>query len=125
MLYDYALKAGGEEYAELVSLAYRQVCAAHKLVVDKNGELLYISKRLLKRLCRDGRRQLSSTPMFLIFNPELVFAMMRPIFKYAASDAWPFDFAPHDAGQYPFVNGQVYSNGTDPRWQMPVEECAT
>lgn len=124
MLYDYALKAGGEEYAELVSLAYRQVCAAHKLVVDKNGELLYISKECFSNGCAATVDvSYPSTPMFLIFNPELVFAMMRPIFKYAASDAWPFDFAPHDAGQYPLVNGQVYSNGTDPRWQMPVEEC--
>lgn len=48
---------------------------------------------------------------------------MRPIFKYANSDVWPFDFAPHDAGQYPLLNGQVYSHGTRPEWQMPIEEC--
>ena len=35
-----AQKAGGEKYAELLSLAYRQVCAAHKLVLDKDGNIL-------------------------------------------------------------------------------------
>lgn len=45
------------------------------------------------------------------------------MFRYAQSEQWPFDFAPHDAGQYPLLNGQVYSNGTDPKHQMPVEEC--
>ena len=124
MLYEDALRAGGEDYAEMLSLAYRQVCAAHKLVVDKNGELLYISKECFSNGCAATVDvSYPSTPMFLIYNPELVNAMMRPIFKYASSDVWPFDFAPHDAGQSPLLNGQVYSNGTDPRWQMPVEEC--
>lgn len=123
-LYQDAFNAGGEEYAEMLSLAYRQVCAAHKLVLDKDGELLYISKECFSNGCAATVDvSYPSTPMFLIYNPELVNAMMRPIFKYANSDVWPFDFAPHDAGQYPLVNGQVYSNGTDPRWQMPVEEC--
>lgn len=123
-LYNDACKAGGEEYAELLSLAYRQVCAAHKLVLDKDGELLYISKECFSNGCAATVDvSYPSIPMFLIYNPELVNAMARPIFKYANSGKWPFDFAPHDAGQYPLVNGQVYSNGTDPRWQMPVEEC--
>ena len=43
-LYDDAFEAGGEKYAEMLSLAYRQVIAAHKLVLDENGEILYISK---------------------------------------------------------------------------------
>ena len=47
---------------------------------------------------------------------------MRPIYRVARSDAWQFDFAPHDAGQYPHVNGQVYA-GNHIDGQMPVEEC--
>jgi hypothetical protein len=60
--------------------------------------------------------------MFLLYNPELVKGMLRPIYKYALSDAWEFDFAPHDAGQYPLVNGQVYGEN-QLKYQMPVEEC--
>lgn len=123
-LYAEALEAGGEEYAELLSLAYRQVCAGHKLVLDEDNELLYISKECFSNGCAATVDvSYPSCPMLLIYNPELVNALMRPIFKYTLSGKWPFDFAPHDAGQYPLVNGQVYSNGTDPRWQMPVEEC--
>ena len=52
--------------------------------------------------------------------------MMRPIYKYAASDEWTkelkYDFAPHDAGRYPLLNGQVYGNNRIEK-QMPVEEC--
>ena len=43
-MYADALAAGGDKYAELLSLAYRQVIAAHKLVLDENGDILYISK---------------------------------------------------------------------------------
>jgi hypothetical protein len=38
-----AVRAGGEKYAELLLLAMRQTIGAHKLVLDKNGELLFIS----------------------------------------------------------------------------------
>jgi hypothetical protein len=47
---------------------------------------------------------------------------MRPIFKYASSEAWTFEFAPHDVGQYPLANGQVYSENAL-EGQMPIEEC--
>ena len=122
-LFARAVRAGGEHYAELLELAWRQVLAAHKLVLDENGEILYISKECFSNGCAATVDvSYPSMPLFLLFAPELVRGMMRPIFRYAA-DPWPFDFAPHDAGQYPLLNGQVYSGGTDPKSQMPVEEC--
>ncbi len=125
-LYCDALKAGGEKYAELLSLAYRQVIAAHKLVLDENGDILFISKECYSNGCAATVDvSYPSTPMFLIYNPELVKGMMRPVYKFAQSDAWKFDFAPHDLGQYPLLNGQVYANNQEDieKWQMPVEEC--
>ena len=121
-----AFAAGGEEYAELLSLAYRQVMAAHKLVLDKNGEILFISKECFSNGCAATVDvSYPSIPMFLIYNPELIKGMMRPVYRFARSDAWTFDFAPHDVGQYPLVNGQVYANNQKDilKWQMPVEEC--
>ncbi len=125
-LYDDAFAAGGEEYAELLSLAYRQVIAGHKLVLDENGEILYISKECNSNGCAATVDvSYPSTPMYLLYNPELVKGMMRPVYKFALSDMWNFDFAPHDVGQYPLLNGQVYANNQKDilKWQMPVEEC--
>lgn len=123
-LFAEAAESGNEKYAELVSLAYRQAAAAHKIVADTNGDVLFISKENFSNGCAATVDvTYPSIPQFLIYNPELVKGMLRPIFKYAATDIWHYDFAPHDAGQYPLVNGQVYSHGTCPTWQMPVEEC--
>ena len=122
-LWEDAEKCGGEKYAELLSLAYRQVCAAHKLVLDGEGNLLYISKECFSNGCAATVDvSYPSIPMFLLYNSELVEGMMRPIFKYARSEGWSFDFAPHDAGCYPHVNGQVYCDNRL-EGQMPVEEC--
>lgn len=119
-----AVEAGGEEYAQLLELSYRQVLAAHKLAVDPEGKLLYVSKECFSGgFAATADVSYPSIPLFLLYRPELVEGMMRPILRYAGSPRWPYEFAPHDAGRYPILNGQLYSRGTDPRWQMPVEEC--
>ena len=118
-----AVRAGGEKYAEILELAYRQVIAAHKLVLDTEGNLLFISKECFSNGCAATVDvSYPSTPLFLIYNPELVKAMLRPIYKYTRSEAWIYDFAPHDAGCYPLLNGQVYGDNAL-SMQMPVEEC--
>ncbi len=122
-LYKDAVNAGGEKYAELLLLSYRQVMAAHKLVLDEDGGILYVSKECNSNGCAvTVDVSYPSTPLFLLYNPELVKGMMRPIYKYAESDEWTFNFAPHDVGQYPLVNGQVYGENKL-KYQMPVEEC--
>ncbi len=118
-----AVRAGGEKYAEILELALRQAIAAHKLVLDEDGKVLFISKECYSNGCAATVDvSYPSIPLFLIYNPELVKGMMRPIYKYAQSDEWIYDFAPHDAGQYPIVNGQVYGDNKR-EYQMPVEEC--
>ena len=118
-----AAEAGSEQYAELLALAYRQVMAAHKLAVDENGTNLFVSKECFSNGCAATVDvTYPSAPMFLYYNPELLKGMLRPVFRYARTEAWKFDFAPHDVGQYPLVNGQVYGNN-ELKYQMPVEEC--
>jgi len=119
--------AGGSAYAAITALAYRQAIAAHKMIADENGEVVFLSKECFSNGCI-GTVDVSypSIPLFLLLCPELVRGMLRPVFKFAASPVWPYDFAPHDVGQYPLATGQVYGldNG---RYvlesQMPVEEC--
>ncbi len=118
-----AIEKGGEEYAELLLLAYRQVMAAHKLVVDKNGNNLYVSKECFSNGCAATVDvTYPSAPLYLLYNPELLKGMLRPVFHYASTDEWKYDFAPHDVGQYPILNGQVYAENRL-EYQMPVEEC--
>ena len=126
-MYTDAVKAGGEKYAEILQLAVRQTIGAHKAVVDENGEILFISKECYSNGCAATVDvSYPSIPFFLLYNPELVKGMMRPIYKFARSDAWKFDFAPHDAGRYPAVDGQRYGLKEGVllfEKQMPVEEC--
>ena len=128
-LYEKALASGGVKYAELLTLAYRQVIAAHKLVLDTEGEVLFISKECFSNGCAATVDvSYPSIPLFLVYNPELVRGMMRPIYRFAADARWKYDFAPHDAGQYPLVEGQVYGLNRETgellfAKQMPVEEC--
>jgi hypothetical protein len=122
-LYQEAEACGGEEYAELLALAYRQSIAAHKLCKGPKDELLFISKECFSNGCAATVDvSYPSAPLFLIYNPEFVKGMLRPIFRYASSPEWPFEFAPHDAGQYPLLNGQVYGEN-QLEYQMPIEEC--
>lgn len=112
-----------EEYEFITSLAYRQAIAAHKLVEDKEGNLLFLSKENDSNGCI-GTLDVTypSIPLFLAYNPELVKGMLKPIIKYAKSEQWPYDFTPHDVGRYPIANGQVYKEN-QLEFQMPVEEA--
>lgn len=127
-----AVEKGSEKYAEMLMLAMRQVMAAHKLVVDKNGNNLYISKECYSNGCTATVDvTYPSSPLFLLYNTELLKGMMRPVMNYAESEEWAADFAPHDVGVYPMVEGQVYGVSRDSsgkatidfKYQMPVEEC--
>ena len=127
-LYSKATEAGGEKYADLVSLAYRQTIASHKLITDLDGNLIFICKE-----CLSGGHSATvdvtypSSPFMLLYNVELLKAALRPIFKFAATEKWKYDFAPHDIGTYPIVGQQRYGLREGGihllEMQMPVEEC--
>ena len=104
-----AYEIGGDDYALVVCASYRQSVAAHKLVQDVDGGALFISKENDSNGCAATVDiTYPSLPLFLLYNPELVRGMLRPIFKFARMPVWKYDFAPHDVGRYPVLNGQIY-----------------
>jgi hypothetical protein len=113
-----ATEAGGEKYAKICALAYRECAAACGLAADANGQPLFFTKE------NTSNGDIATVdvffpmdPQWIFFSPTLAKATLVPILSYASSWHWKFPNAPHDLGTYPIAKG------TDDGGEgMPVEE---
>ena len=108
------LESYDEGYKLLCIASFRQSIAAHALVETKDKELLFLSKECHSNGCiATVDITYPSMPLYLLYNPELVTAMTRPIYKFSRMPIWKFPYAPHDAGTFPYCLGQTYALKAD------------
>jgi hypothetical protein len=120
--------AGGQDYARMASLAYRESFAAQDLAADYDGTPLSFPKENSSCGCVSTVDVIyPAAPILLLFNTTLLKASMTPVMAYAETYHWPFRWAPHDLGIYPHANGHDYPANVDldsVEGHMPVEESA-
>jgi len=111
-------QVGGDRYAQICALAYRECIAACGLAADANNQPLFFTKE------NTSNGDIATVdvffpmdPIWVFLSPSLAKATLVPILSYAASSHWKFPNAPHDLGTYP------NAHGTDDGGEgMPVEE---
>jgi hypothetical protein len=112
-------RVGGEQYATVAALAYRQALGANKLAIGPDGRPLMFLKEISSCGCAQTADVIyPESPVLLLLNPRLLEDSLIPLLDYAQLEQWPYPYAPHDLGTYPIDNGRE----ADKMESMPVEE---
>ena len=111
-------RLGGERYAKIVALSYRQCVAACGLAADANKQpLLFTKENTSNGDIATVDVFFPMDPIWVFLSPSLAKASLVHVLMYSASPHWKFPNAPHDLGTYPIVAGR-----DDGGEGMPVEE---
>ncbi len=116
-------RAGGELYARMGALAYRQALAGCGYSADARGMLMIWAKENSSNGCIATTDVFfPAAPQFLLMGSAYAKGLVAPVLVYSTSSDWKHPFAPHDIGVYPRADGQVYGVGGSDAGMMPVEE---
>lgn len=112
--------SGSEDYADIVSLAARQIMGATSFSGIPDDPILFI-----KEISSNGNFQtidimFPASPFFLYTNPRWLAYMLEPTIEHTLSGQYPNKYTMHDLGAH-FPNATGHPDGNDER--MPVEEC--
>jgi hypothetical protein len=113
-----ARRIGGDSYANIVALAYRQAWAGCGIAADSHKQpLLFTKENTSNGDIATVDVIFPMAPIWVLLSPSLAKASLVSNLMYAASSHWKFPNAPHDLGTYPVVTGR-----DDGGEGMPVEE---
>jgi hypothetical protein len=123
-LIDTLTKAGGDQYATIASLAYRQVVGATVLTWNAQKQDYW---GFMKEISSDGDVSTvdviyPASPFFVMLGPEILRRTIIPVLEYAMNYTdvqYDLPWAPHHLGAWPVCDL--------PSWyqeQMPMEESA-
>ena len=95
-------KVGGEKYAKITALSYRECVAANGLAADANGQpLLFTKENTSNGDIATVDVFFPMDPIWIFLSPSLAKASLVHVLMYSASSHWKFPNAPHDLGTYP------------------------
>lgn len=107
-LFETKLAAGyGNGYLTALYGSYRQAVAGVKIIGEDDGYVVLNKASSRGGFAADLSITYAAAPMILTFNPTFLKGMLKPLFEFARMKAWQFDFAPSDAGLYPYATGQI------------------
>ncbi|KAL4736467.1 DUF1793-domain-containing protein [Aspergillus similis] len=120
-----AAVAGGNKYADIVSLSARQAWGGIDLTIpsdslDKTEVLAFI-----KELSSNGNLNtvdviMPAFPIYYIMDPDYIRHLLEPMMRYLAAGRWRLPYTIHDMGtHYPNAIGHD-DQKAEP---MPIEEC--
>ncbi|KAH3767780.1 Glutaminase A [Pelomyxa schiedti] len=113
---------GGDKYATVTALAYRQTLAACKIVISPDATTPWY---LMKEISSNGDFQtidviFPASPLIAYIDPQLLRLLLIPVLLYGNNETtitYNSEWAPHHIGTYPIAD--IYT------WQqedMPIEE---
>jgi len=120
LLSDLAAK-GGDKYATICGMAYRQTIAATKVTWNSNAKK---PELFLKEISTNGDMQTAdvvfpASPLFLYVNATLLQMLIDPLMRFANNETWnPYTdpYCPHQIGVFPVAN-----DTTAAQEEMPME----
>jgi len=112
-----AFQAGGQYYADILTLSLRQSYATNEFSGTKENPIYYQKEISSGAFMQTVDVIYPATPMFYYLNITYLKLLLDPLFYQMEEGVWTKPFAMHDIGvPYPNAMGQGYGG------DMPVEE---
>ncbi|GFP57022.1 glutaminase A [Trichoderma asperellum] len=114
-----SIKAGGQDYLTITSLAVRQAFAALQYTGTPDNVRVFLKEISSNSDIQTVDVIFPTWPIMLYFDPNLIKHTLSPLLENQESGHYPNKYAIHDLGRFPQALG--YPQGNDEA--MPLEEC--